>query len=146
MIQTSVEDAPVVVAVDRSADAQEAVAWAAERASEWGAPLHLVAAVPRGSTTAPAPNWLGVSRVAAWRAGLDPDLTESVCGNVLDVMTDRGSHARLVVVPGSVPRAVSLALAERVSCPVVVCRDGQLPSVMPTRQPSGTQFRTEPAA
>jgi nucleotide-binding universal stress UspA family protein len=146
MIQTSLDRAPVVVAVDGSDDSQEAAAWAAERASEWGAPLHMVATVPGGvgePTAGPVPCWLGVPRVAAWRAGRDPDVTESVRGDLLEVLADRGSHARLLVVPNSLAGSVSLALAERVGCPVVVCRDGTAhPSVMPTSRPTGGRPRT----
>jgi nucleotide-binding universal stress UspA family protein len=131
MIQTVLDQAPIVVAVDSSDDAQEAAAWAAERASEWGSPLYMVAA----ATSGPAPCWLGMSRVAAWRAGHEPDTIESVPGDVLQVIGDRGAHARMVVVPGTVSAAVSATLAERVGCPVVVCRDGRLPSVLPASQP-----------
>ena len=132
MIQTVLDQAPIVVAVDGSDDAQEAAAWAAERASEWGSPLHMVAA----ATPGPAPCWLGVSRVTAWRAGHDPDTIESGPGDLLQVIADRAAHARLVVVPGTVSAAVAAALAERVGGPVVVCRDGRHPSVLPTAQPT----------
>ena len=142
MILHSPGRAPVVVAVDGSDDSVEAAAWGAERASEWGAPLHMIAAVPDDAAAPAVPWWLGVSRVAAWRAGLDPDVTEAVRGGLVDVMADRGARARLVIVPGSVPGSVSRALAERMGCPVVVCRDQQPPSVVSTSTPGDTRLRT----
>jgi nucleotide-binding universal stress UspA family protein len=141
LIRTSPDRAPVVVVVDGSDDSMEAAAWAAERASEWGAPLHMVTAVSDDSAAGSVPSWLGVSRVAAWRAGLDPDVTEAVRGELLQVMADRGARARLAVVPGSVPGPVALALAGRVGCPVVVCRDEQAPSVVAASMPGDTRLR-----
>jgi Universal stress protein family len=142
MIHATADRPPVVVVVDGSDDSPEAAAWAAERASEWGAPLHMVAVVPAEAAAGSIPWWVGVSRVAAWRAGLDPDVTEAVRGGLLQVMADRGSHARLVVVPGSVPGSVSVALAGRVGCPVVVCRDEQPPLVVPAPAPGDVRLRT----
>jgi nucleotide-binding universal stress UspA family protein len=144
MIYTSPGHAPVVVAVDGSDDSSEAAAWAAERASEWGAPLHLIAAVPGTSPVGSVPWWLGASRVAAWRAGLDPDVTEAVRGDLLQVIADRGSRARLVVVPATVPGPVAAALAGRVACPVVVCRDAQLPRVVSTPTPGAAPSGATP--
>jgi hypothetical protein len=141
MIQTILDHAPVVVAVDGSDDSLEAAAWAAERAAEWGAPLHMVAVLPGGAgvpTEGPAPCWLGVSRVAAWRAGRDPDTIESVRGGLREVPSD----ARLVVVPDTMAGTGRIALAERVGCPVVVCRDGHGSSIVPTPQPIGERLRT----
>lgn len=142
MIYRSLGRGPVVVAVDGSDDSPEAAAWAAERASDWGAPLHLIAAVSGESAAGSLPWWLGVSRVAAWRAGLDPDITEAIRGDLLQVMADRGFRARLVVVPGSVPSSVSGALAGRVGCPVVVCRDEHVPSVVSASDAGHARLRT----
>ncbi len=125
MTHTALDHAPVIVAVDDSDDSLEAAAWAAEHAAAWAAPLHMI-------TTASARP--GVARVAAWRAGHDPDTTEAVTGDLVRAVTDRARHARLIVLPATLSDA---ALADRVHCPVVVCRDGQPPTVVPTTRAVG---------
>ena len=132
MIPTTLDHAPVIVAVDDSDDSREAAAWAAEHAAAWGAPLHMITDAPGGATTPPA--WLGVSRVAAWRAGQDPDSTECVPGDLLRAIADRAADAQMIVLPGTVAGTLSTALAERVGCPVVVCHDGHPPTVVLTSQ------------
>lgn len=93
---------PIIVAVDRSEHAHDATEWAAELASALGAPLHLVYAAPadaRDKTpdTDREANWLGMLRVAAWRAGTDPDLITTAREPLAGVMADLASEARLVV-------------------------------------------------
>ena len=62
----------ITVAVDHSQHAYDATEWAAELAKALKAPLHLVfidSADNRGAATGvPLDTWLGMLRVAAWRA------------------------------------------------------------------------------
>ena len=93
---------PIIVAVDRSEHAHDSTEWAAELASALGAPLHLVYVAPadardKTSDTDREANWLGMLRVAAWRAGTDPDVITAVREPLAAVMANLAPGARLVV-------------------------------------------------
>jgi len=129
-------NSPIIVAVDHSEHAYEATEWAAELAAAVGAPLHLVnvmPAAPRG----PLPTWLGMLRVAAWRAGTEPEIIESVAGHFPDVLAERAAaEARLLVLGidltahvAEESSAVSF-LAGHLGCPIAVVR-GHAPDLCP---------------
>jgi nucleotide-binding universal stress UspA family protein len=134
-MDASTRNRPIVVAVDGSDHAYEATEWAAELASALGAPLHLLdiesSATRRPSTT----TWLGMLRVAAWRAGTDPDLIESRSGRLTDLLAERAATARLLVLgvdlaAVTAESATVAALAERSTCPIAVVR-GHGPDLCP---------------
>jgi len=136
-------DGRIVVGVDGSASARDAAAWAADVASSWGAPLHLVHVVPGGTGDSPitvSPGWLTELRAAAVRAGAEPDGSEIVPGNAVDVLAARATGARMLVLgsygsgawSGTLAGSVALGLIERVGCPVVVVR-GSAPQIPPPR-------------
>jgi len=86
---------PVVVGVDRSDGAREAVAWAADLASAWGAALHLVHAVPaEPDPTGPFP-WLGELLDTVERAGSDRPQAEFPRGLVINLVARLGLAARV---------------------------------------------------
>lgn len=126
----------VVVGVDRSDGAREAVAWAADLASAWGAVLHLVHAVPTEGDT--AGSWFGELLVAAERAGCERPHAEFLRGAPIDVLSGRSADARMLVLgsygegawAGMLAGSVALALVGAAGCPVAVVR-GRSPRVPP---------------
>jgi nucleotide-binding universal stress UspA family protein len=131
---------PVVVGVDPSDCAHDAVAWAADLAAAWGAPLHLVHVVPQEPPVTETLPWLGRLLGAAERGVSDPPRAYLLWGNVVDVLADHAAGARLLVLgsygvgasSGMLAGSTGLALVGRAGCPVVVVR-GLSPQVPPTR-------------
>ncbi len=144
-------DRPVVVGTDGSPEAQRAVAYAADEAARWGAPLDVVAAwlLPPVEPwryyymEPPSRQGLGTllrnSTEESSRAGAElarrahPDLTvraHAVEGDPAETLTARSEAAGLVVVGsrglGGFERlimgSVSRAVLHRAGCPVVVVR------------------------
>lgn len=138
MESISSDPAPVVVGVDRSDGAREAVAWAADLASAWGSVLHLVHAVPvQPVTTEPLP-WFGALLDTAERVGCERPHAEFLRGDPVEVLTERGADARLLVLgsygegawAGMLAGSVALALVGHAACPVAVVR-GRSPQAPP---------------
>ena len=131
---------PVVVGVDRSDGAREAVAWAADLASAWGAALHLVHAVPAEPDPTESFPWLGELLDTVERAGSDRPQAEFPRGAPVEVLTARSADARMLVLgsygegarAGMLAGSVALALVGRAKCPVAVVR-GRSPRVPPPR-------------
>ena len=133
----------IVVGVDESASAREAAEWAADLAALWAAPLHLVHVVtgaPYDSPITLQPTWLSELCANAVRAGADPEETEIIPGNTVDMLADRSAEARMLVLgsygtgawSGMLAGSAALRLIERVRCPVVVVR-GSAPQLPPPR-------------
>ncbi|WKX69009.1 universal stress protein [Streptomyces sp. XD-27] len=133
---------PLLVGVDGSEASLEAVDWAAEEAERHAVPLrlvHVAAADGRGHVTATADGAAAdgiVGAAAARAAGRVPSVTvvpEVVHGeDTAAILAEEGRNA-LAVVLGSRGRgnlagllvgSVSLAVAGRADCPVVVVRGG----------------------
>ncbi|MCU1662688.1 MAG: UspA protein [Pseudonocardia sp.] len=133
----------VVVGVDASDSARAAAEWAADIAAAWCAPLHLVHTVPGVLDEPPVglvPAWLRELVDAAERTGCGPGEVEVVPGGTMELLTERASHARMLVLgsygdgawSGMLAGSVALTLAGRVGCPVAVVR-GSAPQVPPPR-------------
>ena len=133
----------IVVGVDESASARDAAEWAADVAALWAAPLHLVHVVPGAPYDSPItlqPTWLSELCANAVRAGADPEDTEVIPGNTVDMLADRSAEARMLVLgsygtgawSGMLAGSAALRLIERVRCPVVVVR-GSAPQIPPPR-------------
>jgi nucleotide-binding universal stress UspA family protein len=146
--QNALGTRPVVVGVDGSDSALEAVRWAAAEAGHRGAPLRLVTASLwasgrvvddpaaegehfRAELLALAERDLAGARTAA--EGIDQTLpvsTETVAGYPIDVLADEARHAQLLVLgtrglgglAGLMAGSVAAGLAGRAACPVVVVR------------------------
>jgi nucleotide-binding universal stress UspA family protein len=121
----------ITVAVDHSQHAYDATEWAAELAKALKAPLHLVyvdsANNPGAATRVPLDTWLGMLRVAAWRAGTYPEVMTTVAGPVESAMTEFAAGARLLVLGVDLSThasetALVTALARRGTSPVAVLR------------------------
>ncbi|WP_103382997.1 universal stress protein [Pseudonocardia dioxanivorans] len=134
---------PVVVGVDESASARDALHWAAELAAAIGAPLVLLHAQLHGSAdlaSAPLPPYMRELVADAERCGVARASVEIVHGNTVDLLHTRARHARLLVVgsygdgawSGTLVGHIALGLAGRVGCPVAVVR-GTSPGVPPAR-------------
>jgi nucleotide-binding universal stress UspA family protein len=133
---------PVVVGVDGSDSARHAAQWAADVASAWGAPVHLVHAVPDGiGDGASEPSWLRELHDAVERAGVEKAESLVVAATVTDALTARSRGAGLVVVgsygegarSGMLAGSAALALVEASECPVAVVR-GAAPGLAPPRR------------
>jgi nucleotide-binding universal stress UspA family protein len=133
----------IVVGVDESSSARDAAEWAADVAAAWGAPLHLVhvaLGAPQDPPITLHPTWLTELCDAAVRAGADPNGTEVIPGNTIDLLAHRAAGALMLVLgsygtgawSGMLAGSVALGLIERASCPVVVVR-GHAPQVPPRR-------------
>ena len=142
-MQSSTDPRPVVVAVDASASARDAAAWAADIAADWSAPLHLVHVVPgdpQDLPLAPLPRWLAELLDVAERAGARPCSAEAQPGDMITTLTARAVGARMMVlgsygagaVAGMLAGNTSNAVVERVACPVAVVR-GSAPRIAPPR-------------
>lgn len=137
METTSSDPGPVVVGVDRSDGAREAVAWAADLASAWGSVLHLVHAVPTEPDATESP-WFGTLLDTSERAGCERPHAEFLRGDPVDVLIQRGADARLLVLgsygegasAGMLAGSVALALVGHAACPVAVVR-GRSPQMPP---------------
>lgn len=135
---TSSDPGPVVVGVDRSAGARDAVAWAADLASVWGSVLHLVHAVPGEPVTTGSLPWLDALLDTAQRAGGARPRAELLRGDPVEALTERGADARLLVLgsygegarAGMLAGTAALALVGHGACPVAVVR-GRSPQVPP---------------
>jgi len=131
---------PIIVVVDQSEHACEATEWAAELAAAVGAPLHLIS-MPQVAADGPLPTWLGMLRVAAWRAGTEPDMIKSVTGRFPDVLAGEAAGARLLVLGIDLSAHVSQEsaavsfLAEQLRCPVAVIRGHAAGLCPPLRGP-----------
>jgi nucleotide-binding universal stress UspA family protein len=133
----------IVVGVDMSDSSRDAAEWAAGLAAVWSVPLHLLhvaAGAPEGSPASPHPAWLTELCAGAIRAGADPQDSEVVPGNTVEMLADRAGDARMLVLgsygvgaeSGMLAGSVALGLLERVRCPVVVVR-GSAPRIPPAR-------------
>jgi nucleotide-binding universal stress UspA family protein len=133
----------VIVGVDATVAARHAAEWATDLASAWGAPLHLVHAVPAdaGDRSAAEPSWLSELREAAGRCGVEEVDSRLVVSSIAEELVDRSRDARLVVVgsygegsrSGMLAGSVALALVERAAGPVAVVR-GSTPHLPPPRR------------
>lgn len=143
---TDVVNRPVVVGVDGSASAAQAVRWAAREAVRRGAPLVLVhapavipAAVPhavalgayRDALTEQGRQWLAEASTAAREAAPDVEVsTELTGGWAAEQLIGRSASAELVVLgsrglggfTGLVVGSIAVAVATYGHCPVVVVR------------------------
>ena len=133
---------PVVVGVDGSDSGRHAAEWAADVASVWRAPVHLVHVVPGGSgETTSEPSWLHELRDAVERAGVGEVESRVVSGSAADELVARSRDAGLVVVgsygegarSGMLAGSTALALVEGSECPVAVVR-GAAPRLAPPRR------------
>jgi nucleotide-binding universal stress UspA family protein len=135
---------PVVVGVDASESARNAVEWAADLAAVRRCPLHLVhVAAGYGGDAPPAgePWWLREVAAAAVRAGADATDTEIVSGATDRLLLQRAVGARMLVVgsygeaawSGMLTGRTGLHLIERAPCPVAVIR-GSAPLIPPPRR------------
>lgn len=132
------EAGQVVVGVDRSDCARDAVIWAADLAAAWGAPLHLVHVAAQEPPVSEAQPWLSGLLDIAERPGSAPPRTHCVWGSVVDVLAEHAAAARLVALgsygegarAGMLAGSVALGLLGRAACPVAIVR-GPAPQVPP---------------
>lgn len=133
---------PIVAGVDASDSARSAAVWAADLAAVWGARLHLVHTVPGPAQQAvpDPPAWLRELSAAAGDAGAGPSRVEVVPGAAIDVLANRATRARMLVLgsygegarSGMLAGTIALTLAGHVPCPVAVVR-GAEPELTPAR-------------
>jgi nucleotide-binding universal stress UspA family protein len=132
----------IVVGVDGSDSARRAAEWAADVASAWSAPVHLVHAAPGGiADSTSVPSWLQELHDAVERVGVDEVESLVVSGSATDALTARSRGAGLVVVgsygegaqSGMLAGSAALALVEASECPVAVVR-GAAPGLAPPRR------------
>ncbi|MHA6794229.1 universal stress protein [Pseudonocardia bannensis] len=133
----------IVVGVDQSDSARHALAWAADIAAAWHAPLCLVHTVLGERDDAPiatVPTWLRELLDAADRAGAGSLDIEIVPGGAVDLLVERSAGARLLVLgsygdgawSGMLAGSTAFALIGRAACPVAVVR-GSAPQIPPPR-------------
>ena len=133
IMMTGSRSRAILVGVDESASARDAADWAADVAALWAAPLHLVHVVtgaPYDSPITVHPSWLSELCAGAVRAGADPEGTEVIPGDTVDMLAARTTEARMLVLgsygtgawSGMLAGSAALRLIERVRCPVVVVR------------------------
>lgn len=134
---------PIVVGIDELDSARAAAQWAADLAAIWGAPLHLMHAVSGRNDeplSAGVPAWLRELADAAVRSGAEDTCTEIFAGATADLLLDRSTKARMLVVgsygdgvfSGMLAGMTALTLIERAGCPVAVVR-GSAPQIAPPR-------------
>ena len=132
------ETGPVVVGVDRSDCARDAVIWAADVAAAWDAPLHLVHVAPQEPSVSEAQPWLSGLLDIAERPGSARPRMHCVWGSVVDVLAEYAADARLLVLgsygegalAGMLAGSVALGLVGPAACPVAIVR-GSAPQVPP---------------
>lgn len=134
--------APVVVGVDDTTHAREAVGWGAAEAARLGAPLRLVAASGLVGEHLPGRTGrdrrlhevLTAARAAAVEAGAPAVTTAVRSGYPAEVLAEESRTARLVVLgdrgasrfEGALAGSVAVSLLSRAECPVVVVRGRSL--------------------
>ncbi|MGW0149216.1 universal stress protein [Streptomyces sp. NPDC003333] len=119
---------PLVVGVDGSRTCLEALDWAVDEAVRHGVPLHLLHAATGESEAADVIETSAIR--AAERAPEVPLTSEVVQGDPAAALVERGRNAFALVLgsrglgdlAGMLLGAVSLAVAARADCPVVVVR------------------------
>ncbi|MEU0398456.1 universal stress protein [Streptomyces sp. NPDC006208] len=121
---------PLVVGIDGSEASLEAVDWAAEEAVRHEVPLHLVhAAVPDHA----AADLIAAASERAWKAAPTVRLSSEVLhADAASALVSEGRNAFALVLgsrglgdlAGMLLGSVSLAVAARADCPVVVVRGG----------------------
>jgi nucleotide-binding universal stress UspA family protein len=131
----------VVVGLDESDSSRHAAEWAAEVASAWPAPLHLVHAASGAIGDALEPGWLRELHDVAERTGVEHVESRVVPGPAADELVARSGSAAMVVVgsygegsrSGMLAGSVALALVESAECPIAVIR-GAAPGLAPPRR------------
>ncbi|MBD0422698.1 universal stress protein [Streptomyces sp. TRM S81-3] len=119
---------PLVAGIDGSEASLEAVDWAAEEAVRHGVPLHLLHAAAGGRGASELIN--AASERAGQRAPTVQLTNEVLPGNAAFALVDRGRNAFALVLgsrgrgdlAGMLLGSVSLAVAARADCPVIVVR------------------------
>ena len=130
----------VVVGVDASDSARQAVGWAAELASDAGRPLRLVHVSATPAPDGMLPAWLRELVDTAERQGVDPVEAVLVEGGVADALLERSAPDGFLVVgsygegvhAGMLAGTLALALLARADCTVAVVR-GAAPGLPPPR-------------
>ena len=130
----------VVVGVDASDSARQAVGWSAEFASDAGRPLRLVHVSATPAPDGMLPAWLRELVDTAERQGADPVEAVLVEGGVADALLERSEPDGFLVVgsygegvhAGMLAGTLALALLARADCAVAVVR-GAAPGLPPPR-------------
>src|SRR5690349_21518662 len=142
MIGVDTAQTTVVVGVDGSDSARHAAQWAAELASAWRAPLHLVHTVPSGvAAQAGDLPWLRELCDAAERVGVESVDGRVVVGSPPEQLVACSRDAGVAVVgsygeggsSGMLVGSVAGALVENAECPVAIVR-GAAPGLPPPRR------------
>jgi nucleotide-binding universal stress UspA family protein len=130
----------VVVGVDASDSARQAVGWSAELASDTGRALRLVHVAATPAPDGMLPAWLRELVDTAERQGADPVEVVLVEGGIADALLERTGPDGFLVVgsygegvrAGMLAGTLALALLARADCAVAVVR-GAAPGLPPPR-------------